>query len=133
MGNNIKAYVFFIVLVTAAVIVKDGKILIARRGNKWEFPGGKVENGESMEVCLKREIKEELGADIEVEREIGMERDGEFEIHFFLAYLKKNEYNAREHDDIKWIGIEEIKSHEFLKADGKFISRFLEREWKELE
>jgi len=57
--------------VTAAVIEKDGRVLIAKRkraylGYLWEFPGGKMEEGESLEECLKREIEEELGIEIEV-------------------------------------------------------------------
>ena len=58
--------------VTAAVIEKDGKILIARRkrddsqAGKWEFPGGKLEAGETPEACLKRELREELGIETEV-------------------------------------------------------------------
>ncbi|HNS15886.1 MAG TPA: NUDIX domain-containing protein, partial [Syntrophorhabdaceae bacterium] len=57
--------------VTAAIIEKDGRVLIAKRkraysGYLWEFPGGKMEEGESLEECLKREIEEELGIEIEV-------------------------------------------------------------------
>jgi 8-oxo-dGTP diphosphatase len=58
--------------VTAGIIEKEGKILLARRGKgeflegMWEFPGGKIENGESPEECLKRELKEEFGIDAEV-------------------------------------------------------------------
>ena len=58
--------------VTAAIILKDNKVLIAQRSpddklaNKWEFPGGKIEHGESPQECLKREIREELDFEIEV-------------------------------------------------------------------
>ncbi len=52
-------------IVTAAIIVEDGKILIAKRKEgKWEFPGGRIEAGESLEGCLKRELKEELDIDV---------------------------------------------------------------------
>ena len=59
-------------IVTCAIIEKEGNVLIARRAvdqklaGKWEFPGGKVEDGESPEECLKREIEEELGSLVEV-------------------------------------------------------------------
>ena len=62
------------VKVTCAIIEKAGKVLLAQRGppmdlpNKWEFPGGKVRQGESPSVCLVREIKEELGIDITVKK-----------------------------------------------------------------
>ncbi|GAB6157839.1 hypothetical protein JCM39194_10390 [Desulfotomaculum varum] len=58
--------------VTAAIIINDGKVLIAKRAEnqklagKWEFPGGKIESGETPEECLIREINEELGINIEV-------------------------------------------------------------------
>ncbi len=58
--------------VTAAILINDDKLLIAQRKpedklpNKWEFPGGKVENGETPEVCLKREMKEEFGIYVSV-------------------------------------------------------------------
>ncbi len=58
--------------VTCAIIEKEGKILLARRAvgqklaGKWEFPGGKVEDGESPEECLKRELEEEFGIQVEV-------------------------------------------------------------------
>ncbi|HUF62136.1 MAG TPA: (deoxy)nucleoside triphosphate pyrophosphohydrolase [Verrucomicrobiales bacterium] len=63
-------------LVTAAVIVTDGRVLLTRRAagglaGLWEFPGGKVEPGESEEECLHREIREELGLTIRVERFLG--------------------------------------------------------------
>ena len=58
--------------VTAAVIEKDGRILIAKRrigdrhGGRWEFPGGKIDSGETPEECLKRELREELGIEAEI-------------------------------------------------------------------
>lgn len=60
------------ILVTAAIIIKNNKVLIAQRkpygylANKWEFPGGKIENDESPESCLVRELKEEFSIDIKI-------------------------------------------------------------------
>ncbi len=119
-------------IVTAAVILENNKVLIARKGSKWEFPGGKVEEGEKMEGCLRREIKEELGTDIEVGEEIGMERDGEIEVHFFTAFLKGN-IIAREHEEVKWVNIDELESYDFFNADYKFIENFIKSRNKENE
>ncbi len=59
--------------VTAAILIKDNKILIAKRlagdklPHKWEFPGGKIETGETPEACLKREMHEEFGIEVRIE------------------------------------------------------------------
>ena len=64
--------------VTAAILINDGKILIAKRGqrdklpNKWEFPGGKVEEGETPEECLKREMYEEFQIEVVVGEYLGV-------------------------------------------------------------
>ena len=122
--------------VTAAVIEKDGKILIAQRrkgctlGGKWEFPGGKIEPGETAEACLKRELKEEF----DIESEIG-----EFLIASqfryclvpieLLAYRAKHlsgEFKITEHEEIRWVSPSELNSYDFMPAD-KPIVKLLQR------
>ena len=117
--------------VTAAVIEKDGKILIAQRrkgsalGGKWEFPGGKIEPGETAEECLKRELKEEF----EIESEIG-----EFIIASqfryclvpieLLAYRAKHlsgEFKVNEHEEIRWVLPSELGSYDFVPADKPIV------------
>jgi 8-oxo-dGTP diphosphatase len=99
--------------VTAAILMKDGKVLIAQRaedqklGGKWEFPGGKVEFGETPEECLKREIKEELGIDIEVNEffaeSIYQYDTGAIKLLAYKVQWLDGEYELTEHSQIEWV------------------------------
>jgi len=113
--------------VTCAVMEEKGKIFLARRKpgdrleHKWEFPGGKVEPGETPEQCLKRELREEFGIDVEV---------GEFlcsSSHAYahgaitlLAYktrLVAGAFTLHEHAEIRWVKPEDLKSFDLSEAD----------------
>ena len=113
--------------VAAAVIEKDSKVLIARRrkndtlGGLWEFPGGKVEPGETPQDCLKRELKEEF----DIEAEIGELLSSTIFRYFFipielLAYRVKyvsGDFKINEHDEIKWALPEDFKNYDLVNAD----------------
>ena len=115
--------------VVAGIIYKDDKFLIAQRnlkksqGGLWEFPGGKVEPEESYQDALKREIKEEFNADIEVGDFVGEnvhhypERD--IKLIFYKAKLISDKMELLEHEDIRWITKEDKDSFEFAGADKK--------------
>ena len=115
--------------VVAGIIYKDGKILIAKRnlhkdqGGKWEFPGGKVEKGETNEEALKREIKEELDADIEVKEYVGENEfhypEKDVKLIFYKAELISAKVKLLEHEDYKWIKIEEFSKYDFAEAYKK--------------
>ena len=121
--------------VTAAVIEKDGKILIARRrkgrtlGGRWEFPGGKIEPGETAEACLKRELKEEF----EIESEIGkFIIANQFRYCLvpieLLAYRVKHlsgEFKVNEHEEIRWVLPSELSSYDFMPADDPIVKILL--------
>jgi len=121
--------------VAAAVIEKDSKILIARRkkkdtlGGLWEFPGGKVEPGETAETCLKREIKEELSIDTEIG---GLISSSVFRYCLIpielLAYRVKylsGDIKANEHDEIKWVLTDDLNNYDFVNADRPIIEAVL--------
>lgn len=105
----------------------DDKFLIAQRnlkksqGGLWEFPGGKVETGETYQEALKREIKEEFHADISVGDYVGEimhhypEKD--IKLLFYKAYLEGNEFELTEHEDYRWIHKEEKDQFTFAGAD----------------
>ena len=115
--------------VVAGIIYKDDKFLIAQRnlkkaqGGLCEFPGGKVEPEESYQDALKREIKEEFNADIEVGDFVGEnvhhypERD--IKLIFYKAKLISDKMELLEHEDIRWITKEDKDSFEFAGADKK--------------
>jgi 8-oxo-dGTP diphosphatase len=114
-------------LVTAAVMVKEDTVLIAQRaagshmGLMWEFPGGKLEPGETPEECIVREIREELDMEIEV---IDIYKVVSFKYYekdiLLLAYrckLLNGEGKAVECNDFKWVKRDELTGFEFVPAD----------------
>ncbi len=98
--------------VVAAVIEKDGKILVARRkpglmaGGMWEFPGGKLEDGETAERCLERELEEELGVRTRVgDLLCSVPFSGAlmaFELLVFRTELLSDSFRLTDHDEIRW-------------------------------
>ena len=113
--------------VVAAVIRNEsGEYLATQRGygafkGKWEFPGGKVEVGESRENALVREIREELGATIAIESFIRtIEYDYEsfhLTMHCYFARVCEGEIRVREHMDARWLSVEELASVDWIPAD----------------
>lgn len=116
--------------VVAAVIVRNGKILATQRGygafkDGWEFPGGKIEVGESPEEALKREILEELGVDIEVHELIDVVEYDYTEFHLsmkcYWCSLNSGEVRLLEHEAGRWLKKEELGEVEWLPADVVLI------------
>lgn len=120
--------------VTAAIIRQNGKILICQRpaekncGLLWEFPGGKIEDGETGEQCIVRECQEELGIALSVEREL---TDITYEypdrivhLHFFLCNIADGVPEKKEHNAFTWITPDKIDQYEFCSADKGMISKF---------
>ena len=113
--------------VVAAVIQKDNKIFCAQRnlsksmGGKWEFPGGKIEIGETREEALVREIREELDSDIVVDKYLmTVEHDYptfHITMHAYLCTLEKGELILKEHNDSIWLTKEELLSLDWADAD----------------
>lgn len=116
--------------VVAGIIYNDeNKFLIAQRnlkkaqGGYWEFPGGKVEQGETYQEALIREIKEEFNADIEVSEYVGENihhyPEKDIKLIFFKARLIGENIEALEHEDFKWITKDDKDKYEFAGADIK--------------
>ena len=123
--------------VTAAIIKDNGRYLICQRGAEdecgllWEFPGGKLEEGESLEECIIREIKEELELDIRV-LDIFTTNVYHFdskEIFFtvFNAEIIGGIMKLNVHNDAKWVTLEEMLLYEFMPADIGFVEKLLNR------
>lgn len=119
--------------VTAAIILKDNKVLIAQRSHddklagKWEFPGGKIEPGETPQECLKREIMEELDVEIEVLNFFGESlyayHSGEIRLMAFWCKWISGNFTLRVHSGIVWASYEELDFYDFAPADIPLVEK----------
>lgn len=118
--------------VVAAIIVRGGKVFATQRGygewkGWWEFPGGKMEVGESPVEALKREIREELDAEIEVGDLLEtVEWDYpafHLTMHCFICTLKSESLHLNEHEAAEWLTRETLHSVKWLPADEGLIDR----------
>lgn len=121
-----------VVKVVAAVIIdKDGKIFATQRGygdfkDGWEFPGGKIEDGESAQNALKREIKEELDSIIEVKDYLTTVEYDYPKFHLsmevYIAHLVEGKLSLLEHEASKWLDKSELDNVSWLPADIEAVS-----------
>lgn len=118
--------------VVAAIIVRDGKVFATERGygqwkGWWEFPGGKMEEGESPEEALKREIREELDAEICVGELLDTVEwdypDFHLTMHCFICSLTTGSMHLNEHEDAAWLTEETLDSVKWLPADEELIPK----------
>jgi A/G-specific adenine glycosylase len=121
-------------IVTAAVIRKDGRVLIAQRpvagllGGLWEFPGGKLQDGEDLVSCIRREISEELGVAVTVGGGLGVYRHAythfKVTLHAFQCDLVDgSQPEAHEHADLRWVLPTDLVDYPMGKIDRQISSR----------
>ncbi len=124
------------VRVVAAVIRKDDKIFATQRGygefkDGWEFPGGKIEEGETSEQALVREIKEELDTDISVGELIDTIEFDYPTFHLsmdcFWCEIVHGELELKEHESARWLSKEKLYSVDWLPADVGLIKKIQEK------
>lgn len=120
--------------VVAAAIVRDGRVLAARRtgpadvAGGWEFPGGKVDPGETVAEALVREVREELTCEIEMLRPLSGRaaiKPG-YELTAFVVRLVSGEPIPHEHDALRWLGPEDLDQVDWLSADRPFLDELRE-------
>ena len=122
--------------VVAAVIERaDRRLLIGqRRSNdtsplKWEFPGGKVERGETPQEALRRELREELGVTLVQAAEIGRVRHQyankpeELEIQFFAASIQESQLTPGPFEQVAWVLPRELADYDFLAANAQLVAQ----------
>ena len=124
-----------IINVVAAIIIKDGQVFATQRGygefqGWWEFPGGKMEAGESPQLALKREIREELDAEIEVKELLEtVEWDYpnfHLTMHCFICNLLSESLHLNEHEAATWLTHETLRSVKWLPADEILLEKIAE-------
>lgn len=131
IGSPCVNNLFIMQKVTAAVIVQNGKYLIARRqaggslGEKWEFPGGKVEQGETPEQGLVREIGEEFDVKVKVGKFIGSHKfknkEREYELMAYFTEILSGTITLTVHDEMRWVKIHEFDDFDFAESDKAII------------
>jgi len=119
--------------VVAGLIVKNGKLLVCQRTRhqtmplKWEFPGGKIEEGEQPRDALRRELEEELGILAKVGNELARiqheyPNGGMVELRFFEVREYQNEIENRIFKDIHWADPKDLPTFDFLEADLTLVT-----------
>ena len=123
-------------LVVAAYVARAGRVMICQRraevhnGLKWEFPGGKLEAGESPEAALARELREEL----DIEARVGRVCDAVYHryedrdvlVLFYRCEIASGEPRALDCEAIEWAATEDLKGYDFAGADAEFVKRYFE-------
>ena len=118
--------------VVAGLIVKDGKLLVCQRTRhqtmplKWEFPGGKIEEGEQPRDALRRELEEELGILATIGDEVKRiqheyPNGGMVELRFFIVRAFEREIENRIFRDIRWAEPKDLPEYDFLEADETLV------------
>jgi 8-oxo-dGTP diphosphatase len=126
--------------VVAGLIVKDGKLLVCQRTRhqtmplKWEFPGGKIEEGEQPRTALRRELEEELGILATVGDEVRRiqheyPNGGMVELRFFIVREYQKEIENRIFRDIQWAEPKTLPVFDFLEADATLVKELAAGQW----
>ena len=124
----------------AAIIINKNRILIGKRkdedigGGKWEFPGGKIEIGETNSEALERELYEELGISVKIGKELmnyeHMFKTTIYNISFMEIIDYEGEIRNNAHSEIKWVKFSNLLEYDFISGDDRFIQSFLKSELK---
>jgi 8-oxo-dGTP diphosphatase len=124
-----------LIRVTAAIIERDGKILLAKRKKddplkgKWEFPGGKIEGNESPEDCLRRELHEELGIDVKVGAFLCSSTFAYEHIAVDLLVYRIESFTgdatAYDHAELAWVAPSDLRNYEMPAADKPVIDKLV--------
>ena len=126
---------FLRINVVAGIIINQNKILIGKRkdkdigGGKWEFPGGKIEVGETNSEALERELYEELGISVKIGKEL-MNYEHVFKTTIYnITFMEIIDYEGEicnnAHSEIKWVKFSNLPEYDFISGDDRFIQSLL--------
>ncbi len=128
------------ITVTAGILLKDYRVFIGKRKptgrlpGKWEFPGGKVEDGETPKESLKRELEEELEIDAVVGDCLGENIHrydfGTVKLLFYRVYWDGGDVSSKDHEEYGWVALDELRRYDFVPADWPFVRRLIKGEHK---
>ena len=126
---------FLRINVVAAIIINKNRILIGKRkdedigGGKWEFPGGKIEIGETNSEALERELYEELGISVKIGKELmnyeHMFKTTIYNISFMEIIDYDGEIRNNAHSEIKWVKFSNLPEYDFISGDDRFIQSLI--------
>ncbi|BBO93235.1 (deoxy)nucleoside triphosphate pyrophosphohydrolase [Desulfosarcina ovata] len=126
-----------IIKVTAAILEKNGQIIIAQRksgdhlSGLWEFPGGKIEPGESPEACLARELNEEFNIEVTIGDFLGSNVHHydhiSIELMAYRASWVSGTISMNDHKAYRWVTVDQLTEYEFTSADVPFVDMLLRR------
>ena len=126
---------FLRINVVAGIVINQNKILIGKRkdedigGGKWEFPGGKIEIGETNSEALERELYEELGISVKIGKELmnyeHMFKTTIYNISFMEIIDYEGEICNNAHSEIKWVKFSNLPEYDFISGDDRFIQSLI--------
>lgn len=132
-----------VIQVAAALLIRDGRLLIAQRlkgdhlGGLWEFPGGKIEPGESFASCLQREMIEELALEVDVfqvyDEVTHAYPEKSVHIKFLVCRWRAGEATPLAAQAVAWVTRDELSRYEFPPADAVILRRLRSESWSRLE
>ncbi|HLX13555.1 MAG TPA: NUDIX domain-containing protein [Bacteroidota bacterium] len=116
------------IVVAVGLIIDNGKVLLCQRKKtaryalKWEFPGGKKEHGETIEDCLRRELREELEIDAEIgalyhRQGYNYSDSGSFDVHYYIVPSYRGEMKNHVFESIEWIPLSSLLSYDILEGN----------------
>jgi 8-oxo-dGTP diphosphatase len=120
-------------IVTAAIIIKNHKILIARRNagslaGFWEFPGGKLEEGETVQECLARELFEEFAVNATIGEPFGISEykydHGTIKLVAIYAQIEETKITSNAHDKVEWVSPKDLLTYKLAPADVAIAEKF---------
>ena len=131
---------FLRINVVAGIVINQNKILIGKRkdedigGGKWEFPGGKIEIGETNSEALERELYEELGISVKIGKELmnyeHMFKTTIYNISFMEIIDYDGEIRNNAHSEIKWVKFSNLLEYDFISGDDRFIQSLIKSKSK---